>query len=58
MKNYFAESSHLHTNDFIGLVIWMGGFIPAVLIRPEKLQVPFVGCFVLFCGSCFGMLIW
>ncbi|KAL2849704.1 permease for cytosine/purines, uracil, thiamine, allantoin-domain-containing protein [Aspergillus pseudodeflectus] len=58
MKNYFAESSHLQTNDFIGLVIWMCGFIPAVLIRPEKLQIPFVGCFVLFCGSCFGMLIW
>lgn len=58
MKNYFAESSHLQTNDFIGLVIWMCGFIPAVLIRPEKLQIPFFVCFVFFCGSCFGMLIW
>ncbi|KAL4936574.1 hypothetical protein BDV06DRAFT_227752 [Aspergillus oleicola] len=58
MKNYFAESSHLQTNDFIGLVIWMCGFVPAVLIKPEKLQVPFFVCFVLFCGSCFGMLAW
>ncbi|KAL4967136.1 nucleobase cation symporter-1 family protein [Aspergillus stella-maris] len=58
MKNYFAESSHLQTNDFIGLVIWMFGFVPAVLIKPEKLQVPFFVCFVLFCGSCFGILIW
>ncbi|KAL5338230.1 permease for cytosine/purines, uracil, thiamine, allantoin-domain-containing protein [Aspergillus crustosus] len=58
MKNYFAESSHLQTNDFIGLVIWMFGFVPAVLIRPEKLQIPFFICFVFFCGSCFGMLIW
>ncbi|KAJ3544058.1 hypothetical protein NM208_g3251 [Fusarium decemcellulare] len=23
MKNYFAESSHLETKDFIGLIIWM-----------------------------------
>jgi hypothetical protein len=58
MKNYFSASSHLQTNDFIGLVIWMAGFIPAVLIKPEKLQIPFFSCFVLFCGTCFGLLIW
>ncbi|KAL5049356.1 hypothetical protein BDW71DRAFT_204621 [Aspergillus fruticulosus] len=58
MKNYFSASSHLQTNDFIGLIIWMAGFIPAVLIKPEKLQMPFFFCFVLFCGTCFGMLIW
>ncbi|KAL4978851.1 permease for cytosine/purines, uracil, thiamine, allantoin-domain-containing protein [Aspergillus desertorum] len=58
MKNYFSPSSHLQTNDFIGLIIWMAGFIPAVLIKPEKLQMPFFFCFVLFCGTCFGMLIW
>ncbi|KAL4773513.1 permease for cytosine/purines, uracil, thiamine, allantoin-domain-containing protein [Aspergillus nidulans var. acristatus] len=58
MKNYFSASSHLQTNDFIGLAIWMAGFIPAVLIKPEKLQVPFFCCFVLFCGTCFGLLIW
>ncbi|KAL6237453.1 hypothetical protein BDW75DRAFT_228648 [Aspergillus navahoensis] len=58
MKNYFSASSHLQTNDFIGLIIWMAGFIPAVLIKPEKLQMPFFFCFVLFCGTCFGMLVW
>ncbi|KAL3429859.1 permease for cytosine/purines, uracil, thiamine, allantoin-domain-containing protein [Aspergillus tetrazonus] len=58
MKNYFSASSRLQTNDFIGLVIWMAGFIPAVLIKPEKLQIPFFSCFVLFCGTCFGLLIW
>ncbi|KAL4915672.1 permease for cytosine/purines, uracil, thiamine, allantoin-domain-containing protein [Aspergillus aurantiobrunneus] len=57
-ENYFAASSHRQTNDFIGLVIWMCGFIPAGLMRPEKLQIPFFVCFVFFCGSCFGMIIW
>ena len=58
MKNYFAKSSELATNDFIGLLIWMALFIPAVLIRPERLQLPFVVCFVLFCGCCLGLLAW
>ena len=58
MKNSFSESSHLATNDFIGLVIWMGAFIPAVLIKPERLQIPFFFCFVLFLGTCIGCLVW
>ncbi|KAJ5303140.1 hypothetical protein N7476_009939 [Penicillium atrosanguineum] len=58
MPNYFSASSHLQTKDFIGLLIWMGAFIPGLLIRPEKLQIPFVVCFTFFCGSCFGLLIW
>ncbi|KIW90261.1 uncharacterized protein Z519_08905 [Cladophialophora bantiana CBS 173.52] len=58
MKNYFSEGSHLLTNDFIGLLIWMAAFIPLVLVRPERLQIPFAISFVLFAGSCFGLLIW
>lgn len=58
MKNYFAPSSHLMTNDFIGLVIWIAVFIPLVLVPPERLQVPFAISFVFFAGSCLGMLIW
>ncbi|KIW77744.1 hypothetical protein AYO21_04863 [Fonsecaea monophora] len=58
MKNFFSEGSHLLTNDFIGLLIWMAAFIPLVLVRPERLQVPFAISFVLFAGSCFGLLIW
>ncbi|OAT01637.1 NCS1 allantoate transporter [Blastomyces dermatitidis ER-3] len=58
MKNYFAESSHLTTNDFIGVVIWYAAFIPLCLIPPERLQKPFAISFVLFASSCIGMLIW
>lgn len=58
MPNYFAAGSHLQTKDFIGLLIWMCAFIPGILIRPEKLQIPFLVCFIFFCGSCFGLLIW
>lgn len=58
MKNHFAKGAHLETKDFIGLVIWMAAFIPGILIKPEKLQKPFVLCFVLFAGSCFGCLAW
>ncbi|EPE03023.1 ncs1 nucleoside transporter family protein [Ophiostoma piceae UAMH 11346] len=58
MKNHFAEGAHLETKDFIGLVIWMAAFIPGILIKPEKLQKPFVFCFVLFAGSCIGILAW
>ncbi|KAK2793617.1 hypothetical protein FQN51_001195 [Onygenales sp. PD_10] len=58
MKNYFAESSHLATNDFIGMVIWYIAFIPLVLIPPERLQKPFAISFVLFSSSCIGLLIW
>ncbi|EXJ81593.1 hypothetical protein A1O1_07657 [Capronia coronata CBS 617.96] len=58
MKNYFAESSHLLTNDFIGLIIWMCAFIPLVLVPPERLQLPFAISFVFFAGSCIGLLIW
>lgn len=58
MKNYFAASSHLETKDFIGLVIWMGAFIPLVLVPPERLQIPFAISFVLFGSSCIGILIW
>ena len=47
MKNYFSEGSHLLTKDFIGLLIWMAAFIPLVLVRPERLQVPFAISFVL-----------
>ncbi|OAA55789.1 Permease, cytosine/purines, uracil, thiamine, allantoin [Niveomyces insectorum RCEF 264] len=58
MKNHFSASSHLQTNDFIGLVIWMCAFIPGLLIKPERLQIPFVVCFVFFVGTCFGCLAW
>ena len=58
MKNSFAESSHLATNDFIGLVIWMAAFIPLVLVPPERLQIPFAISFVLFGSSCIGLLVW
>lgn len=58
LKNSFSESSHLMTNDFIGLVIWMIAFIPLVLVPPERLQMPFAISFVLFASSCFGLLIW
>ncbi|KAK5056688.1 hypothetical protein LTR84_012220 [Exophiala bonariae] len=58
MKNYFSESSHLLTNDFIGLIIWMAAFIPLVLVPPERLQIPFAISFVLFGSSCIGILIW
>lgn len=58
MKNSFSESSHLLTNDFIGLVIWMAAFIPLVLVPPERLQLPFAISFVFFAGSCLGLLIW
>jgi NCS1 family nucleobase:cation symporter-1 len=58
MKNYFSESSHLLTNDFIGLIIWMAAFIPLVLVPPERLQIPFAISFTLFGSSCIGILIW
>lgn len=58
LPNYFSASSHLETKDFVGLIIWMCAFIPAVLIRPERLQIPFAVCFVLFCCTAFGLLIW
>ncbi|OAQ59133.1 uracil permease [Pochonia chlamydosporia 170] len=58
LPNSFSASSHLETKDFIGLIIWMCAFIPAVLIRPERLQIPFAVCFVLFCLTAFGLLIW
>ncbi|PGH13753.1 hypothetical protein AJ79_03452 [Helicocarpus griseus UAMH5409] len=58
MKNFFAESSHLTTKDFIGVIIWYAAFIPLVLIPPERLQKPFIVSFVLFASSCFGLLIW
>ncbi|KIH92767.1 hypothetical protein SPBR_02427 [Sporothrix brasiliensis 5110] len=58
MKNSFSASSHLATNDFIGLVIWMAAFVPAILIKPERLQIPFFFCFVLFLGTCIGCLAW
>jgi NCS1 family nucleobase:cation symporter-1 len=58
MKNSFSESSHLLTNDFIGLIIWMAAFIPLVLVPPERLQFPFAISFILFGSSCIGILIW
>lgn len=58
MKNSFSEGSHLATNDFIGLLIWFAAFIPLVLVRPERLQIPFAISFVLFASSCIGILIW
>lgn len=48
----------MKTNDFIGLVIWMALFIPAILIKPERLQIPFVVCSLLFVGCCIGLLSW
>ncbi|RDA83983.1 hypothetical protein CP532_6965 [Ophiocordyceps camponoti-leonardi (nom. inval.)] len=58
MPNKFDPNSHLQTNDFIGLVLWMCFYIPGIMIRPEKLQMGFFVCFVLFCCSCIGLLIW
>ncbi|ODA79808.1 hypothetical protein RJ55_05404 [Drechmeria coniospora] len=58
MPNSFSPSSHLQTNDFIGLVIWLSLFVPGILIKPERLQIPFVICFFLFCSCCVGLLIW
>ena len=45
-------------NDFIGVIIWYGIFIPLVLIPPERLQIPFAISFVLFASTCIGLLIW
>jgi NCS1 family nucleobase:cation symporter-1 len=36
----------------------MIAFIPLVLVPPEKLQIPFAISFVMFAGSCIGLLIW
>ncbi|KAK4939986.1 hypothetical protein LTR10_019838 [Elasticomyces elasticus] len=58
MKDYFSAGSHLMTNDFIGLIIWMIAFIPLVLVPPERLQIPFAISFVLLAGSCIGLLAW
>lgn len=58
MRNTFSESSHLATNDFIGLVIWMIVFVGMIMIRPERMQIPFVVSFVLVSGSFIGILVW
>lgn len=58
MKNYFSASSHLETKDFIGLLIWFAVFIPLLLVKPERLQIPFGVSFVLFAGTCIGLLAW
>ncbi|RDA94095.1 hypothetical protein CP533_5266 [Ophiocordyceps camponoti-saundersi (nom. inval.)] len=58
LPNQFDPNSHLQTNDFIGLVLWMCLYIPGIMIRPEKLQIGFFVCFVCFCCSCLGLLIW
>lgn len=58
MRNTFSESSHLATNDFIGLVIWMIAFVGMIMIRPERMQIPFVVSFVLVSGSFIGILVW
>lgn len=58
MKNFFSPDSHLATNDFIGLVIWMFGFVGLVFIRPERLQIPFVTSFILVSGTWIGLLAW
>lgn len=58
MPNSFSPSSHLETKDFIGLLIWMCAFSPAILIRPERLQVPFAVCFAFFCSTISGLFIW
>ncbi|KAM5493298.1 hypothetical protein McaMca56_006623 [Microsporum canis] len=58
LKNSFSESSHLLTNDFIGMVIWYLIFLPLLLISPERLQVPFGISFILFGTTCIGLLTW
>lgn len=58
MPNYFPESSHLLTKDFIGMIIWYAAFIPLVLVPPERLQIPFAISFFMFAGSCIGILVW
>lgn len=58
MKNFFSAGSHLATNDFIGLIIWMLGFVGLVLVRPERLQIPFFVSFILVSGSWIGLLAW
>lgn len=58
MKNFFSESSHLATNDFIGMILWYIVFLPLLLIPPERLQIPFAISFFLFGSTCFGILIW
>ncbi|KAM5433313.1 hypothetical protein McanMca71_004132 [Microsporum canis] len=58
MKNTFSESSHLLTNDFIGMVLWYIVFLPLLLISPERLQIPFGISFILFGSTCIGILAW
>ncbi|KAF4512839.1 hypothetical protein G6O67_000176 [Ophiocordyceps sinensis] len=58
LPNRFDPRTHLQTNDFIGLVVWLCLFVPGVLVKPEELQPAFVISFIFFCGSCFGLLIW
>ena len=58
MKNTFSAGSHLATNDFIALVIWMFAFAALVFVRPERLQIAFTVSFILVSGSWIGLLIW
>ncbi|KIM78524.1 hypothetical protein PILCRDRAFT_824427 [Piloderma croceum F 1598] len=58
MKNTIPLSSHITTNDLIGLVIWYLLYVPLVLVPPERLQKPFIISAVAFVCTILGLTIW
>lgn len=58
MKSSIPASSHITTQDFVGVILWYLAYIPLVMIPPERLQRPFIFSSAAFGCTLIGLLAW
>ena len=51
-------SSHITTQDLVGVVLWYVAYIPLVMVPPERLQRPFIISSAAFGCTLIGLLAW
>ena len=58
MASTIPASSHITTQDLVGVVLWYIFYIPIVLVPPERLQKVFIASSIAFGATMIGLLAW
>jgi NCS1 family nucleobase:cation symporter-1 len=58
MTSTIPASSHITTQDLVGIIIWYICYIPLVMVPPERLQRPFIFSSAAFGCTLIGLLAW
>lgn len=58
MTSSIPLSSHITTQELVGVILWYIAYIPLVMVPPERLQRPFIFSSAAFACTLIGLLAW